>query len=106
MGVIIRAQFLNQITKAYDKNPNLVNLLMEDYFANSINEYQEAWREVIKTAVSNGISIPAFSSSLAYYDSYRSSELPMNLLQAQRDYFGAHTYERIDREGTYHTSWF
>ncbi len=105
-GCIIRAQFLNQITKAYDKNPNLVNLLMEDYFANSINEYQEAWREVIKTAVSNGISIPAFSSSLAYYDSYRSSELPMNLLQAQRDYFGAHTYERVDLEGTYHTSWF
>jgi 6-phosphogluconate dehydrogenase len=104
-GCIIRAQFLNQISKAYDNNPNSVNLLMEDYFTNSINEYQEDWREVIKTAISNGISIPAFSSSLAYYDSYRSSELPTNLLQAQRDYFGAHTYERTDREGTYHTTW-
>ncbi|MDF2908439.1 MAG: 6-phosphogluconate dehydrogenase [Herbinix sp.] len=104
-GCIIRAQFLNQISKAYDKDPKLVNLLMEEYFTNSINAYQEDWREVIKTAIMNGISIPAFSSSLAYYDSYRSSELPMNLLQAQRDYFGAHTYERIDLEGTYHTAW-
>lgn len=104
-GCIIRAQFLNQISKAYDQNPNLINLLMADYFKNSINEYQEDWREVIKTAISNGISVPAFSSSLAYYDSYRSEELPTNLLQAQRDYFGAHTYERIDREGTYHTQW-
>ena len=104
-GCIIRAQFLNQISNAYVKNPHLINLLMEDYFKNSINEYQEDWREVIKTAISNGISVPAFSSSLAYYDSYRSEELPTNLLQAQRDYFGAHTYERIDREGTYHTQW-
>ncbi|MDF2908442.1 MAG: yqjI, partial [Herbinix sp.] len=104
-GCIIRAQFLNQISKAYDQNPDSVNLLMEDYFTNSINEYQEDWREVIITAISCGISIPAFSSALAYYDSYRSAELPMNLLQAQRDYFGAHTYERIDREGTYHTTW-
>jgi 6-phosphogluconate dehydrogenase len=104
-GCIIRAQFLNQISNAYQKNPHLINLLMEDYFKNSINEYQEDWREVIKTAISNGISVPAFSSSLAYYDSYRSEELPTNLLQAQRDYFGAHTYERIDREGTYHTQW-
>lgn len=104
-GCIIRAQFLNQISKAYDRNPNSVNLLMEDYFAKSINEYQEAWREVVITAVANGISVPAFSSALAYYDSYRAAELPTNLLQAQRDYFGAHTYERIDREGTYHTDW-
>jgi 6-phosphogluconate dehydrogenase len=104
-GCIIRAQFLNQISKAYDKNPDLVNLLMEDYFANSINDYQEEWREAIITAISGGISTPAFSSALSYYDSYRSAELPMNLLQAQRDYFGAHTYERIDREGTYHTTW-
>jgi 6-phosphogluconate dehydrogenase len=104
-GCIIRAQFLNQISMAYDKNPDLVNLLMEDYFTNSINEYQEDWREVITTAISNGISIPAFTSALSYYDSYRTAELPMNLLQAQRDYFGAHTYERIDREGTYHTTW-
>jgi 6-phosphogluconate dehydrogenase len=104
-GCIIRAQFLNQISKAYDHTPNLVNLLLADYFTKVINEYQDDWREVIKTAISNGISIPAFSSSLAYYDSYRSSELPMNLLQAQRDYFGAHTYERTDRDGTFHTNW-
>ncbi|SHJ37475.1 NADP-dependent phosphogluconate dehydrogenase [Parasporobacterium paucivorans] len=104
-GCIIRAQFLNQISKAYEKNPSLINLLMEDYFMDAINEYQEDWREVVRTAISNGISAPAFSSSLAYYDSYRTSELPMNLLQAQRDYFGAHTYERIDAEGTYHTNW-
>ena len=104
-GCIIRAQFLNQISKAYDKNPKLVNLLLEDYFTNSINDYQDAWREVIKTAISNGISVPAFSSALAYYDSYRCNRLPMNLLQAQRDYFGAHTYERVDREGAYHTNW-
>jgi 6-phosphogluconate dehydrogenase len=104
-GCIIRAQFLNQISKAYERKPDLVNLLMEDYFSNSINSYQEDWREVIKAAITNGISVPAFSSALAYYDSYRSSELPTNLLQAQRDYFGAHTYERIDREGTYHTIW-
>ncbi|MDF2486164.1 MAG: gnd [Herbinix sp.] len=104
-GCIIRAQFLNEISRAYDKNADLVNLLLEDYFKNSINEYQDDWREVIKTAISNGISVPGFSSSIAYYDSYRSSELPMNLLQAQRDYFGAHTYERVDREGTYHSQW-
>ncbi len=104
-GCIIRAQFLNQISRAYDKNPNLINLMLEDYFKDTINEYQRDWREVIITAISNGISIPAFSSSLAYYDSYRCDSLPMNLLQAQRDYFGAHTYERVDREGIYHTNW-
>ncbi len=104
-GCIIRAQFLNQISRAYDNNPDSVNLLMEGYFNNSINEYQKDWREVIITAISNGISIPAFSSALAYYDSYRAAELPMNLLQAQRDYFGAHTYERNDKEGVYHTAW-
>ncbi len=104
-GCIIRAQFLNQISQAYENNPNLINLMLEDYFKNTINEYQKDWREVIVTAISGGISVPAFSSSLAYFDSYRSGELPMNLLQAQRDYFGAHTYERTDREGIYHTSW-
>jgi 6-phosphogluconate dehydrogenase len=104
-GCIIRAQFLNQISKAYEKNKELVNLLMEDYFKNSINDYQEAWREVVIMAITNGISVPAFSSALAYYDSYRTERLPMNLIQAQRDYFGAHTYERWDRKGIYHTNW-
>ncbi len=104
-GCIIRAQFLNQISRAYDKNSNLVNLLLEDYFSDVISNYQVEWREVIKTAITAGISIPAFSSALAYYDSYRSEELPMNLLQAQRDYFGAHTYERKDRDGVFHTQW-
>ncbi len=104
-GCIIRAQFLNQISRAYEKNPDLINLMLEDYFKNIINEYQKDWREVIITAILGGISVPAFSSSLAYFDSYRCGELPMNLLQAQRDYFGAHTYERIDREGIYHTNW-
>jgi 6-phosphogluconate dehydrogenase len=104
-GCIIRAQFLNQISRAYEINSNLKNLLLADYFRDSISGYQVEWREVVKTSVSAGISIPAFSSALAYYDSYRSEELPMNLLQAQRDYFGAHTYQRIDKEGTYHTQW-
>jgi 6-phosphogluconate dehydrogenase len=104
-GCIIRAQFLNQISRAYTKNPELVNLLLEDYFKDIISQYQVEWREVIKAAITAGIPVPAFSSALAYYDSYRSSELPMNLLQAQRDYFGAHTYERIDRDGIYHTQW-
>jgi 6-phosphogluconate dehydrogenase len=104
-GCIIRAQFLNQISKAYDKDTNLVNLLLEDYFSDTISEYQVEWREVIITAIKAGIAVPAFTSALAYYDSYRSKELPMNLLQAQRDYFGAHTYQRIDKEGIYHTQW-
>ncbi|MDF2538143.1 MAG: gnd [Herbinix sp.] len=104
-GCIIRAQFLNEISKAYEKNPTLVNLLLEDYFKDCVNRYQPEWREVIITAIKNGIPVPAFSSALAYYDSYRSAELPMNLLQAQRDYFGAHTYQRIDKEGSFHTQW-
>ncbi len=104
-GCIIRAQFLNQISRAYEKNANSVNLLLEDYFKDIISEYQSEWREVIKTAISAGIAVPAFTSALAYYDSYRSKELPMNLLQAQRDYFGAHTYQRTDREGIFHTQW-
>lgn len=104
-GCIIRAQFLNKISEAYERKPDLSNLLMEEYFADTIREYQKDWREVIVTAVRHGISIPAFTSALAYYDGYRSSELPMNLLQAQRDYFGAHTYERKDRDGIYHTNW-
>lgn len=104
-GCIIRAQFLNQISRAYNKNATLENLLLEDYFRDVISQYQVEWREVVKTAMSAGIPVPAFSSALAYYDSYRSEQLPMNLLQAQRDYFGAHTYQRNDKEGIYHTKW-
>lgn len=104
-GCIIRAQFLNQISQAYEKQKNLENLLLEDYFKNTINDYQADWREVIKTAISMGIPVPAFTSALEYYDSYRSEQLPTNLIQAQRDYFGAHTYQRIDKPGSYHTQW-
>jgi 6-phosphogluconate dehydrogenase len=104
-GCIIRAQFLNKISEAYDKNPGLVNLLLEDYFKDIVSQYQDQWREVAITAISAGIPIPGFSSALSYYDSYRSEELPMNLLQAQRDYFGAHTYQRIDTDGIFHTQW-
>ncbi|MHB8131157.1 MAG: NADP-dependent phosphogluconate dehydrogenase [Mobilitalea sp.] len=104
-GCIIRAQFLNQISRAYDTNSNLVNLLMEDYFKDIISNYQVEWREVVITAIKAGIAVPAFTSALAYYDSYRSEELPMNILKAQRDYFGAHTYQRTDKEGIFHTQW-
>lgn len=104
-GCIIRAQFLNHISNAYDKNKDLVNLLLEDYFRDIVGQYQVEWREVVKQAISAGIAIPGFTSALSYYDSYRSERLPMNLMQAQRDYFGAHTYERIDREGICHTKW-
>ena len=106
-GCIIRAQFLGRIKEAFDKNPELQNLLLDEYFKKIIDENQAAWREVVATAVSNGIPVPAFSSALAYYDGYRSASLPANLLQAQRDYFGAHTYERIDkpRGEFFHTNW-
>lgn len=104
-GCIIRAQFLNRIMEAYDKKKDLVNLLLADYFKEIVSEYQDDWRTVVSAAVSHGIPIPAFSSALAYYDSYRSAQLPMNLLQAQRDYFGAHTYMRTDKEGVFHTKW-
>lgn len=106
-GCIIRAQFLGRIKEAYDKNPGLQNLLLDDYFKAAIDENQAAWREVIAQAVALGIPVPAFSSALAYYDGYRSERLPANLLQAQRDYFGAHTYERVDkpRGEFFHTDW-
>ena len=106
-GCIIRAQFLGRIKEAFDKNPDLQNLLLDDYFKKVIEENQSAWREVVSTAVKNGIPVPAFSSALAYYDGYRSPVLPANLLQAQRDYFGAHTYERVDkpRGEFFHTNW-
>ncbi|MGM0846074.1 MAG: NADP-dependent phosphogluconate dehydrogenase [Bacillota bacterium] len=104
-GCIIRAQFLQKIKDAYDKEPHLSNLLLDDYFKEIVESYQYALRDVISTAVQNGIPVPGFSAALAYYDSYRTETLPANLIQAQRDYFGAHTYERTDKEGIFHTEW-
>jgi 6-phosphogluconate dehydrogenase len=106
-GCIIRAQFLDKIKAAFDKNPALQNLLLDDYFKNAIESNQSAWRHVVAMAIKNGIPTPAFSSALAYYDGYRNAVLPANLLQAQRDYFGAHTYERVDkpRGEFFHTNW-
>lgn len=106
-GCIIRARFLGDIKKAFDKNPALANLLLDDFFKNVIDECQASWRKVVAAAALNGIPVPAFASGLAYYDSYRSAVLPANLLQAQRDYFGAHTYERVDkpRGQFFHTAW-
>ncbi|ERI91011.1 phosphogluconate dehydrogenase [Clostridiales bacterium oral taxon 876 str. F0540] len=105
-GCIIRAQFLHRIKEAYDNNKDLANLMLDPYFKNILEGYQEAWREVICTGIKFGIPTPAFSSALAYFDGYRSEFLPANLLQAQRDYFGAHTFERVDREGVFHYKWF
>ncbi|MED1015990.1 NADP-dependent phosphogluconate dehydrogenase [Bacillus atrophaeus] len=104
-GCIIRAAFLQQIKEAYDREPELDNLLLDNYFKNIVESYQGALRQVISLAVSQGVPVPSFSSALAYYDSYRTAVLPANLIQAQRDYFGAHTYERTDKEGVFHTEW-
>jgi len=106
-GCIIRSAFLGEINQAYDKNPQLENLLLDEYFKNQINQTQSGWRRVIAKAVEAGIPIPAISSALAFYDGYRSARLPANLLQAQRDFFGAHTYERLDkpRGEFFHTDW-
>ena len=104
-GCIIRAQFLQKIKDAYDRNPELKNLLLDEYFKEIVTSYQDALREVIGTAIQAGIPVPCFSAALSYYDSYRAETLPANLLQAQRDYFGAHTYERVDKEGIFHTEW-
>lgn len=104
-GCIIRARFLQNIKDAYDRNPELPNLLLDPYFKEVIASYQNDWRRVVAAAVTDGIPIPAMASALTYYDSYRFATLPANLLQAQRDYFGAHTYQRIDKEGTFHTEW-
>ncbi|MBU8879721.1 NADP-dependent phosphogluconate dehydrogenase [Bacillus sp. FJAT-29790] len=105
-GCIIRAQFLQNIKEAYDRDPNLANLLLDSYFKEIVENYQSALRQVLTVAIERGIAVPAFSSALAYYDSYRTETLPANLLQAQRDYFGAHTYQRVDKEGIFHTDWF
>ena len=105
-GCIIRARFLQNITDAFDKDPELDNLLLDDYFKDIAKKYQESVRDIVGLAVKAGVPIPGFASAISYYDSYRSAVLPANLLQAQRDYFGAHTYERVDREGTYHFPWY
>nr|BAT23346.1 gluconate-6-phosphate dehydrogenase [Klebsiella sp. Mich. 61] len=104
-GCIIRAQFLQKITDAYEQNANIANLLLAPYFKQIADEYQQALRDVVAYAVQNGIPVPTFSAAIAYYDSYRSAVLPANLIQAQRDYFGAHTYKRTDKEGVFHTEW-
>ena len=93
------------IKEAFDADPALANLLLAPYFGQAIDNVQAAWRRVVATAVTLGVPVPTFSSALAYYDGYRSGVLPANLLQAQRDYFGAHTYQRLDQEGTFHTDW-
>jgi len=106
-GCIIRSQFLGKIKEAFDHNHKLVNLLLTPYFKTAVRKSQSAWRRTITKAVKMGIAVPAFSSALAFYDGYRSERLPANLLQAQRDYFGAHTYERVDRPRGefFHTNW-
>lgn len=106
-GCIIRAQFLGRIKEAFDEQPDLANVLLAPFFKDAIDRTQDAWRTVVATAVTRGIPVPAFSSALTYYDGYRNARLPANVLQAQRDYFGAHTYERVDkpRGEFYHTNW-
>ena len=106
-GCIIRSAFLTKIKDAYDNNSDLKNLLLDPFFKDKINQSQEGWRRIIAVAISNGVPVPAMSSSLSYFDGYRSERLPANLLQAQRDYFGAHTYERLDgKKGEFfHTEW-
>ena len=104
-GCIIRAKFLDRIKEAFDAEPNLENLLLNSFFDEAIQNAQEAWRAVVATASVLGIPVPAFSTALSYYDGYRLARLPANLLQAQRDYFGAHTYKRVDKDGTFHSEW-
>lgn len=107
-GCIIRAQFLNRITDAYRQNPELKNLILDPYFRDIIAKTQSNWRLAVQTAIQYGVAVPAFGAALSYYDSYRAERLPANLLQAQRDYFGAHTYERVDKPAGefFHTEWF
>jgi 6-phosphogluconate dehydrogenase len=106
-GCIIRSRFLGKIKDAFDSNAHLQNLLMDPYFKGEIDRCQAGWRKVVAAAVNAGIPVPAFSTALAFFDGYRSARLPANLLQAQRDYFGAHTYERLDkpRGEFFHTNW-
>jgi 6-phosphogluconate dehydrogenase len=104
-GCIIRAAFLQNIKDAYDRNPQIKNLLLDPYFKEIVEKYQDDAREVVAMSVKLGIPTPGLASTLSYYDSYRTANLPANLLQAQRDYFGAHTYKRVDKEGSFHTEW-
>ncbi|MGL4339246.1 MAG: NADP-dependent phosphogluconate dehydrogenase, partial [Rhodoglobus sp.] len=104
-GCIIRARFLNRITEAYTENPGLVALVTAPFFVDVMAQTQDAWRRVVAGASQSGIPTPAFSSSLAYYDGLRAERLPAALVQGQRDFFGAHTYQRVDKEGTFHTLW-
>lgn len=105
-GCIIRAQFLQKITDAFERDPELNNLLLDPYFADIVAKYQTAVREIAALAIQAGVPSPAFNAAITYYDQYRSAVLPANMIQAQRDYFGAHTYERTDREGIFHYSWY
>ncbi|MEU7484615.1 NADP-dependent phosphogluconate dehydrogenase [Streptomyces sp. NPDC042319] len=104
-GCIIRAQFLNRIAEAYDENPDIATLLEAPYFAQAVADGEAAWRRVVATAALSGVPIPGFSSALSYYDSLATKRLPAALVQAQRDFFGAHTYKRVDKDGTFHTLW-
>ena len=104
-GCIIQAEFLTKITEAYGKNPDLDNLLFDDFFLKKINDNQSALRRIIGLAVSQGLPIPAFSAALQYLDAYSSPQAGANLIQALRDYFGAHTFQRVDKEGTFHHQW-
>ncbi|MES1170474.1 MAG: NADP-dependent phosphogluconate dehydrogenase, partial [Leifsonia sp.] len=104
-GCIIRAQFLNRIADAYDENPDIATLLEAPYFADAVAEGEAAWRRVVATAALSGVPIPGFGAALSYYDSLAVTRLPAALIQGQRDFFGAHTYQRIDTNGTFHTHW-
>jgi 6-phosphogluconate dehydrogenase len=106
-GCIIRSVFLGKIKDAFDKNPDLTNLLLDPFFKEKVEAAQASWRRVVAKAMENGVPVPAFSTALCYYDGFRTARLPANLLQAQRDYFGAHTYERLDkpRGEFFHTNW-
>jgi 6-phosphogluconate dehydrogenase len=104
-GCIIRARFLDRIKDAYQRNPALANLMLDPHFAGVLADAQSSLRAAVVLAARGGIAAPALGSALAYYDGYRSAGLPANLIQAQRDYFGAHTYERVDREGSFHSDW-
>ncbi len=106
-GCIIRSAFLGNIKTAFDTNPDLNNLLLDDYFCQTVTDAQSGWRNVVGQAIANGLAVPCLSAALTYFDGFRSERLPANLLQAQRDFFGAHTYERIDtpRGQFFHTNW-
>jgi len=104
-GCIIRARFLEHIKKAYDENPDLPNLMLAPFFKNALEKAQSGWRKAVITAVSFGLPVPGFTSALSYFDAYCSKQLPANMIQAQRDYFGAHTYQRVDQPGVFHTDW-